>query len=152
MIIIALEKGFSNFKITFSYRSILKCSHQHFLWYSQKLIFQLRKGRSKWADISLFVPQLQIGLIESQKLCLNSCSRRWFKPSLNLVNNLTPSRLLQLKTLLSEGCMDFKRLFLKLFKLSKFWILMPCLFNSITTNGKKNFQRSCALLSIVEYH
>lgn len=91
--IIAIEKGFSILKIAFSDCFFLQLSHHYFLWYSGKLIFHLRWGRSKWADISMSVPQLQVGLIGSRKLCLNSCSRRWLKPSLILVNNLTPLRL-----------------------------------------------------------
>ena len=50
---------------------------------------KLGQWRSKWADVSVSLPQLQIGLSESWKLCLNLCSRRWLKPNLNLVNNLT---------------------------------------------------------------
>ena len=73
----------------------------------------------KWTDVSISLPQLQIGLSESWKLCLNLRSRRWLKPNLNLVNNLTPLGLWQLKTVLPEGRMKFKSVLLKIFKLSE---------------------------------
>ena len=52
------------------------------------------------------------------------------KPNLNLVNNLTPLRLWQLK---------FKSVFLKIFKLSELQIFMSSLFHLITAEGKKEF-------------
>ena len=82
-----------------------------------------------------------IGLSESWKLYLNLCSRRWLKPSLNLVNNLTPLGLWQLKTVLPEGRMKFKSVFLKIFKLSELRIFRSSLFHSITAEGKKEFRK-----------
>ena len=95
----------------------------------------------KWADVSISLPQPQIGLSESWKLCLNLCSRRWLKPNLNLVNNLTPLGLWQLKTVLPEGRMKFKSVFLKIFKLSELRIFRSSLFHSITAEGKKEFRK-----------
>ena len=100
---------------------------------------KLGQWRRKWPDVSVSLPQLQIGLSESWKLCLNLCSRRWLKPNLNLVNNLTPLGLWQLKTVLPEGRMKFKSVFLKIFKLSELQIFMSSLFHLITAEGKKEF-------------
>ena len=97
--------------------------------------------RRKWADVSISLPQLHIGLSKSWNLCLNLCSRRWLKPNLDLVNNLTPLGLWQLKTVLPEGRMKFKSVFLKIFKLSELRIFRSSLFHSITAEGKKEFRK-----------
>ena len=61
------------------------------------LLFEnIGQWRRKWSDVSISLPQPQIGLSESCKLYLNLYSGRWFKPNLNLVNNLTPLGLWQL--------------------------------------------------------
>ena len=95
----------------------------------------------KWADVSISLPQLHIRLSEYWKLCLNLCSWRWLKPNLNLGNNLTPFGLWQLKTVLPEGRMKFKSVFLKIFKLSELRIFRSSLFHSITAEGKKEFRK-----------
>ena len=70
------------------------------------------------------------------------CSRRWLKPNLNLVNNLTPMGLRQLKTLLPEGRIKFKSVFLEIFTLSELRIFRSSLFHSITAEGKKKFRNN----------
>ena len=100
---------------------------------------KLGQWRRKWADASVSLPQLQIGLSESWKLRLNFCSQRWLKPNLNLVNNLTPLGLRQLKTVLPEGRMKFKSVFLKIFNLFELRIFRSTLFHSTTAEGKKEF-------------
>ena len=95
----------------------------------------------KWAKVPISLPQLQTGLSESWKPRLNLCSRRWLKPSLNLVINLTLHGLWQLKTLFPEGCINFRRIFLKTFKLSELRIFRSNLFHSITKEGKKVFRK-----------
>ena len=100
---------------------------------------KLRKWRRKWADVSVSLLRLQIGLSESWKLCLNLCLRRWLKSNLNLVNNVTHLGLWQLKTVLPEGRMKYKSVFLKIFKLFELQILRCSLFDSITAEGKKEF-------------
>ena len=84
-------------------------------------------------------PQLQIGLSESRKPCLNSCSRRWLRPSLSLVSNLIPLGLWQLKTLFPEERINFKSFFLKINKFSELRVFWSSLFHSITTEGKNEF-------------
>ena len=64
-------------------------------------------------------------LAKYRKPCLKLCLRRWLKPSLILVSNLTPLRLWQLKTLLPEGRIFYKRLSLK----------------TLTAEGKKEFRK-----------
>ena len=93
------------------------------------------------SEVSISLPQLQIGLSVSWKPCLNLCSRKWLKPSLDLVSNLTLLRLWQLKTLLPEGRINFKSLFLKMFQLSKLRIFRSNLFRSMTAEGKKEFRK-----------
>ena len=46
-------------------------------------------------EFSISLPQRQIGLRQSWKLCLNPCSWRWLKPKHNLVNSLIPLGLWQ---------------------------------------------------------
>ena len=52
---------------------------------------KLGQWRIKLNDVLISLAQLQIGLSESWKLCLNLCLRRWLKPNVNLVNNSTNS-------------------------------------------------------------
>ena len=58
----------------------------------------------------------------------------WLKLSLDLVNNLAPLVSWQLKILLSEGLMNFQRLFLKIFKLSELWIFWSSLHEYFYTD------------------
>ena len=111
---------------------------------------KLGQWRRKWADVSVSLRELQIGLSESSKLYFNLCSRRWLKPNLNLVN-LTPLGLWQLKKVLLEGREKFKSVFLKIFNFSEAWIFRSSLFHSITAEGKGNFERSYTLYWIEEY-
>ena len=113
---------------------------------------KLGQWRRKWADASVSLPQLQIRLSESWKLRLNFCSQRWLKPNLNLVNNLTPLGLRQLKTVLPEGHMKFKSVFLKIFNLFELRIFRSSLFHSIPQKEKRNFEINYALLWIKEYY
>ena len=63
----------------------------------------------------------------------------WHRPTVNLVNNLIPLGLWQLWTLSWDGRINFKMLFLKILRLSDFWIFLSILFHSITVEGKKEF-------------
>ena len=88
--------------------------------------------------------QLKIG---SWKQCLNLCSLSWLKPTVNLVSNLTPFRLWQLKALLPEGRIKFKSFFLKIFKLTELRIFTSNLSHLMTVEGKKEFRKSCYILN-----
>ena len=79
-------------------------------------------------------------------ICLNLFSVKWLRTSLNLVCNLTPLGLSHLKTLLPEGSMDFKSLFLKIIRSSVLHIFWSSLFHSITTEGKKILKK-CFILN-----
>ena len=79
--------------------------------------------------------QMHIGLRVSWKLFLNLCSRRWLRPTLNLVNNWICLGLWQLSTRFWDDHTNFKMLFLKILGLSDFRIL----FRSVTVEGKKEF-------------
>lgn len=70
------------------------------------------------------IAESEIWLSESWKPLLHLCSRRWLKSSLNLVNNLTPLGLWQLKTLLQKRHMNFRisSFFFEIFKLFEWWI------------------------------
>ena len=100
---------------------------------------QLEQWRRKWVDVSIFWPQLQIGLREFRKPCLNLFSRKSLIPSLSLVSNLIPLGLWHLKTLSLEGRINFKSFFLKINKFSELRIFWYSLFHSITTEGKNEF-------------
>ena len=78
------------------------------------LLEKLEQWRRKWVDVSTFWSELQIGLSESRKPCLNLCSRRWLRPNLSLVSNLISLRLWHLKTLFPEGSINLKSFFLKI--------------------------------------
>ena len=56
----------------------------------QRAILYKGQWRKKWITGSTSLPQLHKGLIESWKLCLNLCSRKWLRPSRNLVIYLIP--------------------------------------------------------------
>ena len=104
----------------------------------------LEQWRRKWVDVSILWPQLQIGLSESRKPCLNLYSRRWLRPSLSLVSNLIPLGLWHLKTLFPEGHINFKSLFLKINKFSELHIFWSSLFHSLRlfpflSNVNQNF-------------
>ena len=86
-------------------------------------------------------PQLQIGLRVSWKLCRNLCSRRWLRPNLNLVINLIPLGLWQLKIEFEDGLINFKILFLKAEKVLEFLIFKSKLFHSMTVDWKKRIYR-----------
>ena len=87
-------------------------------------------------------PQLQIGLRESRKQCLNLCCQRWPRPNLgSMVRNLTSMGLWHLKTLLPEGSINFKSFFWKICRFSEFHIFLSSLFHSITTKRKKEFRK-----------
>ena len=60
-----------------------------------------------------------IGFTQSWKQCLNLWSRRWLKPSHNLVINFTPFGLRQLKKEFALGRMNFRILLLKILRLSE---------------------------------
>ena len=62
----------------------------------QRSLLYKGQWRKKWIADSTSLPQLHIGLIESWKLCLNLCSRKWLRPSRILVIYLTPIGLWQL--------------------------------------------------------
>ena len=100
-------------------------------------VIYMGQWRRKCAVDSISKPQLQNGFKESWKLCLNLCSRKWLKPSRSLVINLIPLGLWQLKTLLADGLINFRILFLKILKLLESLILWSSLFHSIIVDRKK---------------
>ena len=110
----------------------------------KKIYLSLEKWgqwRRKWTEVSISLPQLQLGLSESWKPCLNLYSRRWLKPSLKLISNLTPLELWQLKTLIPDWRINFKRVFLKTFKLSELRIFKSYLFHSMTAKREKGISK-----------
>ena len=100
-------------------------------------VIYVGQWRRKCEVDSISKPQLQNGFKESWKLCLNLCSRKWLKPSRSLVINLIPLGLWQLKTLLADGLINFRILFLKILKLLESLILWSSLFHSIIVDRKK---------------
>ena len=91
------------------------------------------------------IPQMQIGLRVSWKLCLNLSSRRWLRPNLNLVINLIPLGLWQLIMEFEDGLINFKIFFLKAKKVSEFLIFKSKLFHSVTVDGKKIIPKKICL-------
>ena len=65
-------------------------------------------------------------------------------PSLDLVDNLTPLGIWHSKTLLPERRMNFKRVFLNIFKLYELRMFWSNLFHSIIAEGKEGIlKKSC---------
>ena len=62
---------------------------------------------------STSAPHLHNGFSESWKLYLNLYSRRWLRPRRSLVRNLIPCGLWHSNTLLGEGLINFRLVFLK---------------------------------------
>ena len=93
-----------------------------FIMLRKAILEQLKKWWNKWVGVSMSWPQMQIGLSEFRRPCLNLCSWRWLRPSLNLVSYLTLFGLWQLKTLLPYERTNFKSLFLKILKFSELHI------------------------------
>ena len=85
-----------------------------------------------------FVQQLQLGLIESWKVCLSLSLRMWLKTSFNLVNNLTPLVLLPLKNWFQKEVWTLEHFS---WRYSNFlnveYFKYSSLFNSITAEWKK---------------
>ena len=106
---------------------------------------KLGQRSKKWQAVSMSKPQLQIGLSESRKPCLNLWSRRWLKPSRNLVRCLIPLVLKQLYVVLGEDLKNFRILFIKILKLSEFRIDLSRLFHLIITEGKKELLKRLCL-------
>ena len=71
------------------------------------------------------------------QLCLKSRFQRWLRPSLSLVTNLIPFGEWQWKTLLGEGLINFKTLFLKTLYPAEFLREWSSLFHSKIA-GRKN--------------
>ena len=102
--------------------------------------------RRKCEVDSISKPLLHIGFKQSWKLCLNLCSRKWLIPTRSRVIGLIPLWLLQLKTLLGEGLINFKILFLKSIKLFEFRRVGSRLFHSMIVEGKKEFLKKLCLV------
>ena len=66
----------------------------------------------KWEVNSISKPQLHTGYKQSWNFCLSLCSCRWFIPTRSPVIGLITSWLLQLKTLLGEGLINFRLIFM----------------------------------------
>ena len=102
-------------------------------------VWKLGQWRKKCFVISVSLPQSHDGFRVSWKQCLNLCSRRWLKPSRNLIRSLIPDGLWVLKILFAKGLIKFSRFFLKIERLPEFLILQSRLFNSDTAEGKNEF-------------
>ena len=77
--------------------------------------------RRKCEVVSISKPQLQIGFKRSRKLCLNFCSRKWIISTRRRLISLVPLWLLQLKTLLGEDLINFRKD--TIFEINKnFWV------------------------------
>ena len=130
------QKNFSNFQIVLIENVPINVSYSIQESWSFIGIMRTVKKEMSWS-FDIITTTAKIGLSESWKPCLNLYS---LKPSLNLVNNLTPLGLWQLKTKLPEGRMNFEKLFFKIFKLSELRIFRSSLFHSMSAEGKKEFR------------
>ena len=91
-------------------------------------------------------PQLQIGFKNSWKLCLNFCWRKSLTPTHSCVVSLIPLWLSQLKSLLGEGLINFKILFLKTTTFFEFHRVGSKLFHSIIVEAREEFLKKLHLI------
>ena len=107
-----------------------------------KWVFLSCKYLRQWSSeavVPTSIPQLHIAFRQSSKLCLNLWSRRWLKPSRNLMINFTHLGLSKLKKEFALGRMNFRILLLKTLMLSELRISGPRMFHSFIVAGKKEF-------------
>ena len=102
-------------------------------------VWKLGQWRKKCVVVSVSLPQSHNGFRVSWKQCLNLWSRRWLRPSRNLVRSLIPYGLWILKILFAQGRIKFSRFFLKIERLPEFLILQSRLFHSDIVEGKNEF-------------
>ena len=102
-------------------------------------VWKLGQCRKKCVAVSESLPQSHNGFRVSWKQCLNLWSRRWLRPSRNLVRSLIPYGLWILKILFAQGRIKFSRFFLKIERLPEFLILQSRLFHSDIVEGKNEF-------------
>ena len=103
---------------------------------SMVLIFLRRMFRywgawkGKWAAVCISQPQLQNGYSVSWKLCLIFYSRKWLRPSRNLISYLTLLGPRQLNSLLGDGLTKCRNDLLKMFILVELRISISNLIHS----------------------
>ena len=102
-------------------------------------VWKLGQWRKKCVVVSVSLPQSHNGFRVSWKQCLNLWSRRWLRPSRNLVRSLIPYELWILNILLTQGRTKFSRYFWKIGRLSEFLIFQPRLFHSSIVEGNNEF-------------
>ena len=102
-------------------------------------VWKLGLWRKTCVFVSISLPQLHNEFTVSWEQCLNLWSRRWLRPSRNLVRSLIPYGLWILKILLAEGRIKFSKFFLKIKWLPEFLILQSRLFHSDTVEEKNEF-------------
>ena len=101
----------------------------------------------KWNAGSTSWPRLHKGLIESWKLCLNLCLRKWLKVKRNLMTSFTSFGLWELCIEFEDGCINCKTSFLKINRLLELQSLIPNLFYSLIVDEKKKFlKKLCFVL------
>ena len=108
--------------------------------------------KSFWCyDNSISNPQLENGFTRSWKLSLNFGSHKWLRTSISLVINSISLVLWLLKTLLSDGLLNLRILFLKTFRLLEFLKFRSRLFHCIIPDRKNIFlKRFCLVWSCFE--
>ena len=83
--------------------------------------------------------QLEIEFSKSWKICWNLCSSKWLWTSLSLVINSISLWLWLLKTLLAEGVINLRILFLKILRQLEFLKFRSRLFHWIMPDRTKYF-------------
>ena len=128
-------------------------SKLHMIFRKFDLSFEkLGQWRRKWADFSISLPQLQIALSESWKLCLNLCSRRWLKPNLNLVNNLLLLDYDNWKQYFQKDVWSSKVFSWRYSSFLNCEYLGPVCSIRLPQKEKRNLERNHALLWIEKYY
>ena len=108
-----------------------------FLILFKRICLEVRKlgqWRKKCVIVSVSLPQSHNGFWVSWKQCLNLWSRRWLRPSHNLVKSLIPYGLLILKIIFAQDRIKFSRFFLKIERLPEF-----LMFHSDIVERKNEF-------------
>ena len=104
----------------------------------------IRTVKEELVEVSISLPELQIGFTWSWKLCLNLWSAKWLSPSLILVKKFNPSLLSTWNTWLGSGPRNFRVSLLKTLQEAELRVLTPILFKiHYNCREKRIFEKVC---------
>ena len=117
-------------------------------------VIKFWQRRKKWEVDSISRLQEHSELIVSWKLCLNSCSLRWLKPTRSLVNSFIPYMSATLNTLFRIVLINLSRDFLNILydselRISKLELFILLLYRIGKKRVSKIFGSTKSLFDII---